>query len=71
MSGDDSHDNIFRSASPKNHRIILVPNLLKEVPLPYPSTVAVGIFATHLKIPSFSAAVSCPWRDSKLKSKLS
>lgn len=70
MSADDSYDSIISSASPKKHRIILVPNLLKEAPVPYPSTIAIGIFAIHLKIPSFSAVVSSPWRDFKLKSKL-
>lgn len=70
MSANDSHESITRSASPKKNRIILVPKLLKEAPLQYPSTTAVGIFAIHLTVPSFSAAVSCPWRGSKLKSKL-
>lgn len=65
---DDSQDSTIRSASPKKHRIILVPNLLKEAPLPYPSTRAVGIFAIHLKMPFFSTVVSCPCRDSKLSS---
>lgn len=57
MTADESHESITGSASPKEHRIILVPNLLKEATLPHPSTIGVGIFAIHLIFPPFPAAV--------------
>lgn len=68
MTADESHESITGSASPKKHRIILVPNLLKEATLPHPSTIALDIFAIHLIFPPFPAAV-LPMGGSKLKSK--
>lgn len=51
MRAHGSHESITSSASPK--KPVLVPNLLKEATLPYPSTIAIGIFAIHLIFPPF------------------
>lgn len=69
-TADDTHEIITDSASPREHRIILVPNLLKKAALLYPQAIIVNIFAMHLIFPRFPEALCCSWQGTKIKSKI-